>query len=139
MKLENQDIMTPIKELVNLNSIYSKYLEKLTDKFGLSTQTTEMKKFTRLDYVIALPGQREEVPENWIGAVTYKVGQDDWGPGYVIAIKKVGNWYIPGVEFMTKVSNGHSLSLRNYGIIGREGQCLWIPCDDLTVDSSLDN
>lgn len=49
-----------------------------------------------------------------------------WGEGTIRAFKKVGNWYIAGVEFDKAISNGHGLRYRDGGNPGREGHCHWI-------------
>lgn len=54
-----------------------------------------------------------------------------WGDGVIKAVKKVGNWYIPGVEFCKPVPYGHFLKLRDDGDQGKIGHCYWIWLENL--------
>ena len=63
---------------------------------------------------------------NWKGRKVRVPSHPLWGEGTIQAVKKVGNWYIPGVEFDRSIHGGHSLDLRDDGDQGREGCCQWI-------------
>ena len=136
--MENvKDPMTTVRELVNLNTLYERCLKKVVDRFGMNSTGI---RFIQWDFIHCLSGQRSEMPEAWLGNVVTVEKHPEWGKGIVIAIKKVGDWYIPGVEFDNKVPDGHALELRNGGILGREGYCKWVYLDELIiVDKSLEN
>lgn len=137
--MENvKDPMTTVRELANLNTLYERCLKKVVDRFGLMAPTVVG--FSQFDFIQCLSGQRGRMPETWLGNMVTVEKHPEWGKGIVIAIKKVGDWYIPGVEFDDKVSNGHALELRDKGILGREGYCKWVYLDELiVVDGSLEN
>ena len=66
---------------------------------------------------------------NWKGRrVTTR---SSWGEGTIKAVKKVSNWYIPGVEFDKPVAWGHFLKFRDDGDQGKTGHCQWIWLDNL--------
>ena len=133
-----KDPMTTVRELVNLNTLYERCLKKVVDRFGLMNSTGV--RFNQWDFIHCLSGQRGGMPETWFGNVVTVEKHSEWGNGIVIAIKKVGDWYIPGVEFYNKVPDGHALELRDEGILGREGYCKWVYLDELiVVDKSLEN
>lgn len=130
--------MTTVKELVNLNSLYKEGLKKVVDQFGL--KSSMWRRFTPWDFIHCLPGQKDRVPKTWLGKIVTVSKHPEWGKGIIIAINKVGDLYIPGVEFDDKVPNGHALELRDEGILGREGYCRWVYLDELkVVDKSLEN
>lgn len=130
--------MITVKELVNLNTIYEKCLKEVVDRFGLMNFMDV--RFNQWDFIHCLFGQRDSMPEDWLGNMVTVKKHPEWGKGIVIAIKKVGDWYIPGVEFDNKVPNGHALELRDEGILGREGYCKWVYLEELkVVDKSLEN
>lgn len=136
--MENvKDPMTTVRELVNLNTLYEKCLKKVVDRFGLNSTGV---RFNHWDFIHCLSGQRSGMPKDWLGNMVTVENHPEWGKGIVIAIKKVGDWYIPGVEFDNKVPDGHALELRDGGILGREGYCKWVYLDELKiVDKSLEN
>lgn len=139
--MENvKDPMTLVRELVNLNSIYEKCLRKLINKFGLTYPPDYYKvheEFSRESFLQTLSGQRIPEPQPWMGKTVTVKGHPEWGRGTIIALKRIGSWYIPGVEFdFSVVRGGHSLELRDSGIQGREGYCRWVYLDDLNISGT---
>lgn len=133
-----KDPMTTVREVVNLKTLYEECLKRLVDQFGLINPMT--RRFNQWDFIHCLSGQRDRMPEAWLENRVTVEKHPEWGKGIVIAIKKVGDWYIPGVEFDDEVPNGHALELRDEGILGREGYCKWVYLDELkVVDNSLEN
>lgn len=130
--------MTTVRELVNLNTLYEECLKGVVNKFGPMNSTGI--RFNQWDFIHCLSGQRDRMPRAWFGNMVTVEKHPEWGEGIIIAIKKVGDWYIPGVEFDDKVPEGHALELRDNGLLGREGYCKWVYLDELKiVDKSLGN
>nr|DAG77269.1 MAG TPA: ATP-dependent DNA helicase [Caudoviricetes sp.] len=132
-----KDPLTVVSELVNLNTLYEKCLKRMVDQFGL---VDSPRKFNQWDFLHCLSGQRRIVPEVWLGKKVTVENHPEWGEGMIIALKRVGGWYIPGVEFGSRVTNGHALKLMDVGNLGQEGHCRWVYIDDLRlVRMSLEN
>lgn len=68
---------------------------------------------------------------NWKGQKVKVKGRPELGEGTIQAVKWVGHWCIPGVEFDQFMENGHALRLRDDGAPGKEGHCLWVWLDNL--------
>jgi hypothetical protein len=68
---------------------------------------------------------------NWKGRRVRVTTRPSWGEGTIKAVKKVGNWHIPGVEFDKPVVGGHFLKFRDEGDQGKAGHCHWIWLDNL--------
>lgn len=113
-------------ETLNLGRIYEKILDSLGE-LGLvgyiSTWKFRNKEKGYYDF---------DPSEGWIGKnVIAKVGERRIAPGVIKAVKKAGNWYIPGVEFDSPMPGGHGLSYRDSGNSGKEDRCLWVLLEDV--------
>lgn len=66
---------------------------------------------------------------NWKGRKVKAIEHPKWGEGTIKAVKKVSNWYIPGVEFDKSIPDGHFLKFRDAGDQGQIGHCQWLWLD----------
>ena len=66
---------------------------------------------------------------NWKGRKVKAIKHPEWGEGTVKAVKWVGNWCIPGVEFGKPIPDGHFLKFRDAGGRGQIGHCQWLWLD----------
>lgn len=66
---------------------------------------------------------------NWKGRKVKAIKHPEWGEGTVKAVKWVGHWCIPGVEFNKAIPNGHFLNFRDDGDPGQIGHCQWLWLD----------
>lgn len=66
---------------------------------------------------------------NWKGRKVKAIEHPEWGEGTVKAVKWVGNWCIPGVEFNKPIPDGHFLKFRDAGDQGQIGHCQWLWLD----------
>lgn len=114
------------KEAMNLERVYGRILDFLGE-LGL------------IGYISSWGFRNKEKgyydfdpSEGWIGKnVIAKVGERQIASGVIKAVKRVGNWYIPGVEFDFYVPGGHGLSYRDSGNPGKEESCLWVLLEDV--------
>lgn len=68
---------------------------------------------------------------NWKGRKVKAINHPEWGEGIIKAVKKVSNWYIPGVEFERAIPDGHFLKFRDDGDQGQVGHCQWLWLDNV--------
>lgn len=66
---------------------------------------------------------------NWRGRKIKAIKHPEWGEGTVKAVKWVGNWCIPGVEFSKPIPDGHFLKFQDAGDLGQIGHCQWLWLD----------
>ena len=68
---------------------------------------------------------------NWKGQKVRSIEHPEWGEGIIKAVKKIGNWHIPGVEFFKPIKDGHFLRFRDDGDLGKAGHCHWLWLDTI--------
>lgn len=126
----NLDPITVVKEIVNLKNLMEERLAKVSQMAAGGNHTS-------WDIRSKVPGWSPTNPlERWKDKTVMIDGMEAFGSARIIAVKKVGSFYIPGVMFHVPVTNGHSLSMRDAGDCGSEGFCLWAWLDQLKVVNS---
>ena len=120
------DPMVVVREIANLVNLYK-------DKLAVMSQFADPtgKNWNSWDVRSKVLGFYYTSPmKNWMGT---RVWVEGLGHGTVIAVQRVGSWYIPGVEFDSPVEDGHALNLRSEGREGQEGFCLWVWLDRVKI------
>lgn len=124
-KAPNGDPMVLMKEVVNLMNLYRDELVNLADCH-----------YRHGDVGRKLSSLERETFTGWIGRSCLVDGH---GPrkATVRALKKVGRFYLIGVEFDKEqgtLMEGHDLSMKTVGSNGSPGHCLWVWPRDLVPD-----
>ena len=128
-RLEAKEPQNPIMVTMEIDNLMKLCWEKLEILSPMAEENGP--KWNCWDVRSKVPGYYRDCPlSRWEGKEVYV---DGVGSGKVVAVFKVGGWYIPGVEFETVVLGGHALNLRTQGRKGQEGHCLWVWLDDLTL------
>lgn len=131
MKKATESVKDPIVligEILNLKELF----EEKVALMGILAGTTHS--FTPWDIRSKIPGYYTDSPENrWYDKVVSVDGLEEYGPGHIIAMKKVGDFYLPGVQLEKPIPNGHALSFRDHGQAGLEGHCLWVWLDKVKI------
>ena len=123
-----KDPIVLIREILNLKDLYEEKVALMGELAGQSHS------FTPWDIRSKIPGYYSDSPAGrWYDKDISVVGLEHCGPGKIIAMKKVGDFYLPGVQLEKPIPNGHALSLRDHGQAGLEGHCLWVWLDKVKI------
>ena len=124
----DKDPIILIREIVNLKELYAEKLALLSPMAG------EQKSFNAWDLRHLIPGYYHESPQDrWYDKEVFVEGLKEYGKGHIIAMKQVGDFYIPGVQLSKPIPNGHSLAFRDHGQAGLDGHCIWVWLDKVKL------
>lgn len=80
-----------------------------------------------------MPGMRKDCPlTSWSQYKVSAMRMTYVGTGRIVAVKRVGDVWLAGVDFGKPVEGGHSLMMRTEGQPCPEGHGLWFWLDFLT-------
>lgn len=123
---KHEDPEQMMLEAVNLNNLMSEALS-MVGQMGLTRGHFDIWMLRR-----KVKGFYDFDPfPNWKGRKVKVIDKPEWGEGTIQAVKWVGHWCIPGVQFDGPVPDGHFLKFRDDGLQGEIGHCRWVWLDNL--------
>lgn len=124
--------MSLVKEMVNLHKLYERKLDECSQFCRTSSRS-----FNCWDVRSKIQGayspDQDYLTEDFKGRIVTWKKHPEYGPARIVALKKVGLFYILGVAFKEKHEECHSLTSLSSGITVPDGQGYWVWMDEVNM------